>query len=125
MAGLASEFLEFYGALRRTTSMNTKAKAPPLGGEAQAGSWLTPPWTLEERLRRIETMAQRINGYIGFMSQVGSLNGTSTEAKENAVTAFYEQMVLMECQLGRIQEDFRSNDRLEGPPMCLSGPSVL
>jgi hypothetical protein len=69
MAGLASEFLEFYGALRRTTSMNTKAKAPPLGGEAQAGSWLTPPWTLEERLRRIETMAQRINGYIGFMSQ--------------------------------------------------------
>jgi hypothetical protein len=93
--------------------MTTKAKAPsraaapPPGREAPPYPWPTPPWTLEERLHRIEAMAQRINGYIRFMCQVGSLNGTSAEAKERAVTAFYERMVVVESQLGRIEEDLR------------------
>ncbi len=87
--------------------MTTIAKAPPLGSEAQASLWPTPPKTMEERLQRIEAMGQRINGYIQFMCQVGSLNGTSAEAKERAVTAFHERMVVVESQLGRIQEDLR------------------
>ena len=71
------------------------------------GPWPTPPWTAEERLRRIEEMGQRILGYIRFMCEVSSLNGTSAEAKERALTAFYERMIVVESQLGRIQEDLR------------------
>jgi hypothetical protein len=67
----------------------------------------TPPWTMEERLRRIEAMSLRINGFIQFMCQVAKLSGTSAEAKERAVTAFYEQMVVVESQLGRIQEELQ------------------
>ena len=60
-------------------------------------------------------MDERLNGlvwvtvgdYIQFMCQVGSLNGTSAEAKERAVAAFYEQMLVVERQLGRIHEDLR------------------
>jgi hypothetical protein len=88
--------------------MTVKAKAPsraaPLSGGA-AGPWLTPPWTMEERLQRIEAMGQRLSGYIRFMCEVGSLNGTCADAKERAVTAFYERMVVLERQLNRIQED--------------------
>lgn len=92
--------------------MASKAKAPPVAApaaaeEAQTGPWLTPAWTMEERLRRIEAMGQRIHGYIQFMSQVGSLSGTSDEAKERAVTAFYERMVVVDRQLGRIHDDLR------------------
>ena len=47
-----------------------------------------PPLTTEERLRNIEAMRQRINGYVEFMCAVGNLNGTSAEAKEVAVAAF-------------------------------------
>jgi hypothetical protein len=52
-------------------------------------------------------MGQRISGYIRFICQVGSLNGTSTEAKERAVAAFYDRLVAVEGQLNRIQEDLR------------------
>jgi hypothetical protein len=93
--------------------MTTKVKAPrrtaapPTGGWAQVAPWPTPPWTAEERLRRIEAMGQQIIGYIRFMCEVGSLNGTSAEAKERALNAFYERMIVVENQLGRIQEDLR------------------
>ena len=69
--------------------------------------WPTPPWTTEERLKRIEAMTQRINGYVEFMRQISNLNGSSAEAKDKAVAAFYERMVALERQLGRIQEDLR------------------
>jgi hypothetical protein len=62
---------------------------------------------MEERLQRIDAMGQRINGYIRFMCQVASLTGTSAEAKDKAVTAFYARMVVVESQLARIQEDLR------------------
>jgi hypothetical protein len=70
-------------------------------------TWPTPPWTLEERLQRIEAMGQRISDYIRFICQVGSLTGTSTEAKERAVAAFYDRLVTAEGQLRRIEEDLR------------------
>jgi hypothetical protein len=92
--------------------MTTKTKTPPrttslLQETAQAGPWQQPPWTTEERLERIQAMAQRINGYVEYMCKVGDLNGTSAEAKHNAVVTFYERMVILERQLGRIQEDLR------------------
>ncbi len=85
--------------------MTIKAKAPSRAAAPFPSP--TPPWTLEERLHGIEAMGQRIDGYIRFMCQVASLNGASAEAKERAVTAFYERLVLVESQLGRIQEDLR------------------
>jgi hypothetical protein len=85
----------------------TRTAAPPTGGWALVSPWPTPPWTAEERLRRIEVMGQQIIGYIRFMCEVGSLNGISAEAKERALTAFYERMIVVESQLGRIQEDLR------------------
>jgi hypothetical protein len=69
--------------------------------------WQTSPSSTEERLQRIQAMGQRINGYVQFMCHVDNLNGASAEAKEKAVVAFYEQMVVLERQLGRIQDDFQ------------------
>jgi hypothetical protein len=59
------------------------------------------------RLKRIEALGERIAGHFRFMCQVGSLSGTSAEMKAHAIAAFYEQAVLMETQLGRIQEELR------------------
>jgi hypothetical protein len=67
----------------------------------------TPPWTSEERLLRIEWMTQRINGYVQFMCQRGNLKNTSSEAQDRAIVAFYERMVILERQLGRIHDDFQ------------------
>ena len=41
------------------------------------------------------------------MCKVGNVNGTSAEAKDKAVTTFYERMAALERQLGRIQEDLQ------------------
>ena len=97
-----------------TTKVTTPARpaGSPPGGAVGASLWPPSPWvqpplTTEERLRQIETLGQRIAGYVQFMCQVGSLDGTSDEMKERAVTAFYERMALVEGQLGRIQEDLR------------------
>jgi len=56
---------------------------------------------------RIDILGQRIAAYVQFMCQVGNPNGASADAKEKAVEAFYEQMVVLERQLGRIHEDFQ------------------
>jgi hypothetical protein len=62
---------------------------------------------MEERLERIEALGQRISGYVRFMGQVASLKSTSAEAKERAVSAFYERLVALESQLSRIHEGLR------------------
>src|SRR5438132_14289528 len=49
----------------------------------------------------------RKNGYVQFLCDVGNLDGTSAEAKDKAVAACYERMVVLERQLGRIQEDLQ------------------
>jgi hypothetical protein len=61
--------------------------------------------TLAEHLQAIEQLGKRVNGYIQFMGLVGSLKGTSGEAREKAVVAFHERLAVLERQLGRIQED--------------------
>ena len=89
----------------RTNGPSGAANLPQ--NEMPMASWLTPPWTMEEHLERIEALGQRINACIRFICQVGSLDGTSAEAKAKAVTAFYNRMVAVESQLSRIQEDLR------------------
>lgn len=87
--------------------VRSKTPAPVLAGKPLAGPWPTPPWTLEERLQRIEVMGQKIDGYVSFMCQVASLNGASAEVKERAVTIFYEQLVVVEKQLRHIYDNLR------------------
>jgi len=84
-----------------TTKLTVPSDLPP------PGPWQVPPSTTEERLERIEAMGKRINGKVQFMCQVGTLNGTSAEAKEKAVIAFYEWMTVLERQLGRIQDELQ------------------
>jgi hypothetical protein len=73
----------------------------------KASPWLKPPWTMAEHLERIKAIGQRIDSYILFMCQIDTLSGSSAEAKERAVTAFYEQMLVVESQLGHIHETLR------------------
>ncbi len=93
--------------------MSAKMKAPsrplPLRHATGplAGPLPIPNLTTEERLQRIEAMGQRISGCVQFMCKIGELSGTSSEAKEKAVTAFYERMVLLEGHLARIQEELQ------------------
>lgn len=87
--------------------MGTKAKAPPIPPCEEAIDWTSPPLTTGERLRRIKILGQRVRQQIQFMCTVGGLGGSSAEAKEGAVAAFYERLVVLERQLGKIQEDFQ------------------
>jgi hypothetical protein len=84
-----------------TTKMPAPTELPP------PGPWSAPPETTEEHLQRIEAMGKRINGYVQFMCQVDNLNGTSAEAKEKAIVAFYERLTVLERLLGRIQDDLQ------------------
>lgn len=85
--------------------MTRKTKAPTAPAVPYPSP--TPPWNLAERLHRIETLSKRIEGYIQFMCQVGSMTNASDEVKERAVKAFYEQLVVVERQLGRIHDELR------------------
>jgi hypothetical protein len=92
--------------------MTTKVKplspaALALRAELPPSPWQSPPQTRGERQRLIETIGQRLEGYIRFICQVDSLNGSSTEAKDRAVTAFYERLLTLERQLCQIQEELR------------------
>jgi hypothetical protein len=89
--------------------MTTKTKGPlaPPPKEATGPAWETPPWTAEERLQRIQALGQRLNGHVEFMGGLGNLNGTSAEAKDKAITLFYERLTALEKQLARILEDLR------------------
>lgn len=92
--------------------MATKAKASSrAAAPAVAKNAPSPPsnhpLTMEERLHRIDAMRKRIDDYIHFMCQIAGMSGTSSEVKERAVTVFYEQMVVVERQLGRIHDEFR------------------
>jgi hypothetical protein len=91
-------------------TVNTKVPfraGPHLVAGLSAGVSETPLWTTAERLQRIEALGQRINGYVQFMCQLDNLNGTSAEAKDKAVIAFYEQLVVLERRLGRIQDNLK------------------
>jgi len=63
--------------------------------------------TSEERVQRLQALEKRIHLYVRLMCQAGSLNGTSAEAKERALAAFYEHLVVAERQLGRIHDELQ------------------
>jgi hypothetical protein len=86
-----------------------KARPPavPARVPLRPGYVRRPEMTTQDRLHEIEQMRQRVNDYAEFMCRVEGLTGTSAEAKEKAVAAFYERMVAFEQQLGRIQEELR------------------
>ena len=92
--------------------MTTAAKASAPRAAEQAGTWppsawAAPPLTTEGRLKCIEALAERIAGYVRFITAVGTLDGSSQEQKDRAVAAFYEQLARAEGQLRRIQDDLR------------------
>lgn len=87
-------------ATSRSTILRPVPEIPPDTG-------LTPPWTTAERLVHIQALGQRIDQHIRFICTVGSLNGTSVEAKDKAVAVFYERLRSLEHQLDRIHEDLQ------------------
>jgi hypothetical protein len=60
-----------------------------------------PPST-EDRLSHIQALGRRIDHYIRFMRMVGSMAGSSGEAKNLAVVVFHECLAALEAPLGRI-----------------------
>ena len=81
--------------------------APKVGQRPETNPTSTASLTLDERLHRIEALHKRIDGYIRFMCEIVALAGTSGEVKERAVAVFYNEMVAVEKQLGRIHDEFR------------------
>ncbi len=72
----------------------------------------TPPLTTEDRLMHIRALGQRINGYVRFMCAVGTLESCSGEAKQKAVTFFYDCLVTLEPPLGRVPKKLQRRERV-------------
>jgi hypothetical protein len=89
----------------------TAKKTPPPRSTLRAGAATstalsqTSPSTPEQRRERIQALGERVAGYVRFMCDMGTTGGTSAEAKERALTTFYERLLVVERQLGRIQEE--------------------
>jgi hypothetical protein len=88
---------------------SASSKAPPPTSKAPLAVTVelprTPPATAEEFLTHISALGKRIEGHVTFMSAVERLNGTSAEAKNKALTQFYQRLVLMEVELNRVREE--------------------
>jgi len=84
-------------------------KAPPPTSKAplavSAELPRTPPASAEEYLLHIGLLGQRIEGHVTFMCGVERLNGTSSEAKNKALSQFYQRLVAMELELNRVREE--------------------
>ncbi|HKI37587.1 MAG TPA: hypothetical protein VKA46_37370 [Gemmataceae bacterium] len=98
------------------TAASTPAKAPPASAKAppptsksplanSADLPRTPPATAEEFLTHIGALAKRVEGHVAFMSGVERLNGTSAEAKNRALSLFYQRLVTLELELNRVREE--------------------
>jgi hypothetical protein len=91
-----------------TVKMTPPSPRATLGPEEGllTGRWQAPR-TTAEYVQHIETLGQRITGYVQFMCKAGELGGTSAEAKEKTVAAFWERIAALERQLKRIYEELR------------------
>jgi hypothetical protein len=91
--------------------MATKTKSRRVAAqtisEIPSDTVLPLPRTTEERIVHIRALGQRIDKHIRYMCSSGSLTGTSLEGRDRAVTVFYERLVTLEKQLGKIQEDLQ------------------
>lgn len=83
------------------------ATAPAIPPELITAATRHPssPWTAEERLQDIQRMLVRVSEYVKGMLKIDRLQGSSVEAKGKALEAFHEKMIILERQLGRIQEE--------------------
>jgi hypothetical protein len=79
--------------------------APCVSAPARAAQ--DPPLSTAEHLQRIAALGRQVAEYVEFMAQVGGLSGTSAEARDRAVAAFYERLTVLEGQLARIYEELR------------------
>ena len=57
--------------------------------------------------QRIEALGLRIAEHVQFMCAPGTSGGISAEVREKALAAFYERLVAVERQLGRIRENLQ------------------
>jgi hypothetical protein len=53
----------------------------------------------------IGVLGKRVEGHVTFMCGVERLSGTSAEAKNKALSQFYQRLVSMELELGRVREE--------------------
>lgn len=83
-----------------TTAARTRSPARP-----RPRILATIPRTEEQRLHRMEALGQRIAEYVSSMCKPGTPPGTSAEARERAVAAFYEELILVERQLGLVRDN--------------------
>lgn len=63
--------------------------------------------TLEEHSQRIEALSKKIIGYTQFVYQMVDKVGVSSEVKSRTAKAFYEQLVIVERQLGCIYDELQ------------------
>jgi hypothetical protein len=88
-----------------------KAKSKPATASVEPEplpeAWAIPPATQEECLERIHALGQRVVGYMKYIAKIDEVRGTSSEAKQKAVTAFYDRLLFLEKELGRIQEELQ------------------
>jgi hypothetical protein len=83
------------------------AGAPVARDNPMVAVWQTAPPDAAELLRRIAALGQRITAYVEFMGQADNRNGASAEAKDKALAAFYDKLLVVERQLARIHDNFR------------------
>jgi hypothetical protein len=94
-------------ALPRVSPPTAKSPPPtskaPLAASAELPR--TPPATAEEFLLHIGVLGKRVEGHVTFMAGVERLCGTSSEAKNRALSLFYQRLVAMEVELNRVREE--------------------
>jgi len=85
------------------------SKAPPPTSKAPLASSAelprTAPATAEEYLLHIGVLGKRVEGHVAFMCAVERMCGTSSEAKNRALSHFYQRLVAMELELNRVREE--------------------
>lgn len=93
----------------KTVAAKVKPKPSASGTEPEPlpDTWIAAPVSCEECLQRIQTLSHRVDGYVRFMKKIDDVRGTSAEAKQKALIAFYERLLFMERELGRIQEELQ------------------
>ena len=66
-----------------------------------------PRSPLAEHAYRIGVLGKRIDAVIQFMSKINEHSGLSDEIRIRAAIAFYEKLLVVEQQLGRIHDEYR------------------
>lgn len=74
---------------------------------ARAPAVHIPRSTLAEHVHRIGILGERIGAYLRFMSEIEEHAGLSDETKTRAAIAFYEKLIVVEQELGRIHEQYQ------------------